>query len=81
MGKDKLNILLINRWVGYNEGGNEAHMQGLIKWFTQLGHKVTVITTKGDILEKGYVTQFSSDKCDQTENVWDWLFAQQLDKR
>lgn len=52
MKDKKLKILLINRWVGYNEGGNETHMQGLIKWFTKEGNDVTVITTEGDILEK-----------------------------
>lgn len=26
-------------------------------------------------------TQLSSEKCDETANVWDWLFAQRLDKR
>jgi predicted peptidase len=36
---------------------------------------------KGDEPEKGHVTQYSSKRCDKTENVWDWLFAQQLDKR
>jgi len=36
---------------------------------------------EGDEPEKGYVTQYSSEKCDKTANVWDWLFAQRLDKR
>ena len=36
---------------------------------------------KGDEPEKGYVTRYSSEKCDKTANVWDWLFAQRLDKR
>ena len=30
---------------------------------------------------EGYVTQYSSPRCDKTANVWDWLFAQRLDKR
>jgi len=36
---------------------------------------------EGDEPEKGYVTHYSSDRCDKTANVWDWLFAQRLDKR
>ncbi len=48
----KLNILLINRWVGYNEGGNEAHIQGLLVWLAKKGHTVSVITAQGDKLEK-----------------------------
>jgi predicted peptidase len=36
---------------------------------------------EGDEQEKGYVTQYSSERCDKTANVWDWLFAQRLDKR
>ncbi|QDU82468.1 Prolyl oligopeptidase family protein [Polystyrenella longa] len=54
--------------------------------FTQLkhvGHGAAqyAFSFNGDSQEKGYVTQYSSDKCDKTENVWDWLFAQRLDKR
>jgi glycosyltransferase involved in cell wall biosynthesis len=47
----KLRILLINRWVGYNEGGNETHMKDLILKFSLAGHEVFVITTQGDALE------------------------------
>ncbi|MHC4699633.1 MAG: carboxylesterase family protein [Planctomycetota bacterium] len=36
---------------------------------------------EGDKPEKGYVTQYSSDRCDKTADVWDWLFSQRLDKR
>jgi predicted peptidase len=36
---------------------------------------------ESDNPEKGYVTQYSSERCDTTANVWDWLFAQRLDKR
>jgi predicted peptidase len=36
---------------------------------------------EGDEPEKGCVTQYSSEKCDKTADVWDWLFAQRLDKR
>ncbi|MGB0597921.1 MAG: alpha/beta fold hydrolase [Rubripirellula sp.] len=30
----------------------------------------------GDDLKKGYITEYASDACDHTDNVWDWLFAQ-----
>jgi predicted peptidase len=30
----------------------------------------------GDDPQKGFVTQYSSDRCDKTSDVWDWLFAQ-----
>ena len=33
---------------------------------------------KGDDQEKGYITHESSDRCDPTPNVWDWLFKQKL---
>ncbi|MFA5792115.1 MAG: glycosyltransferase [Candidatus Paceibacterota bacterium] len=46
----KLNILFINRWVGYNEGGNETHIKDLMDQFSQKGHKVTIITTEGTAL-------------------------------
>ena len=35
----------------------------------------------GDKPEKGYITHYGSENCDKTANVWDWLFAQRLDKR
>lgn len=46
----KLNILFINRWVGYNEGGNETHIKDLMDQFSKRGHRVTVITTEGTAL-------------------------------
>lgn len=54
--------------------------------FTELknvGHGAAqyAFSYKGDNPEKGYVTQYSNEKCDKTANVWDWLFAQRLDKR
>ncbi len=52
MTDKKLKILLINRWVGYNQGGNETHMQELMEWFLKKGHEVTVITTNGTALDK-----------------------------
>ncbi len=46
-----MNILVINRWVGYNEGGNETLIKDLISQFIKKGHHVTVITTQGKALE------------------------------
>ncbi|MFZ2664319.1 MAG: glycosyltransferase family 4 protein [Patescibacteria group bacterium] len=51
MNDKKLNILFINRWVGYNEGGNETHIKDLLDQFSKSGHKVTVITTEGRSLD------------------------------
>lgn len=31
---------------------------------------------EGDQTDKGFVTEYSSDRCDRTPDVWDWLFAQ-----
>ena len=42
------------------------------------GHGVAEKMTTGS--DNGS-TQLSSERCDKTENVWDWLFAQRLDKR
>jgi predicted peptidase len=36
---------------------------------------------KGDSPEKGFITHYSSDKCDKTSDVWDWLFAQKRAER
>jgi len=33
-------------------------------------------TYQGDDAEKGYITRYSSDRCDRTQNVWLWLFRQ-----
>jgi predicted peptidase len=30
---------------------------------------------EGDDPDRGFITQCSSDRCDRTPNVWDWLFA------
>lgn len=30
----------------------------------------------GDDPEKGYITEYASDRCDKTDHVWDWLFRQ-----
>lgn len=41
---------MINRWIGYNEGGNETHMKDLLMQFSRAGHEMSVITTRGDSL-------------------------------
>ena len=30
----------------------------------------------GDRMAEGFVTQYSGDLCERTEDVWQWLFAQ-----
>jgi len=40
-----MKILFINRWVGYNEGGNETHIKELISMFQKRGEEVHVMTT------------------------------------
>jgi hypothetical protein len=32
----------------------------------------------GDDADKGFITRYSSARCDRTPNVWDWLFKQSL---
>jgi len=34
----------------------------------------------GDTMAKGFVTHNSSEKCDKTSDIWDWLFAQRRSK-
>lgn len=34
---------------------------------------------EGDDLKKGYITQQSSELCDPTPSVWDWLFKQRIE--
>ncbi len=36
---------------------------------------------KGDDLDKGYITRYSSSACDKTEDVWEWLFRQKRQGR
>jgi predicted peptidase len=45
---------------------------------TGKGHRSNVLTFNytGDDPEKGYTTEYASDRCDKTERVWDWLFRQ-----
>lgn len=36
----------------------------------------TAFVYTGDDTERGFVTQYTNDRCDRTPDVWDWLFAQ-----
>lgn len=49
---NKLTILLVNRWLGYNYGGNESIMRETIKGLSRKGHKMVVVTTRGTALEE-----------------------------
>lgn len=37
---------------------------------------IQAFTYNGDDDSKGYVTRYSNDRCDRSEDVWKWLFAQ-----
>jgi len=39
--------------------------------------EATAFLYDGDDPDRGFATQYSSDRCDRTQNIWDWLFAQQ----
>ena len=43
-----------------------------------VGHGASKFAFKytGDNSEKGYITEYASDRCDKTDHVWDWLFKQ-----
>ncbi len=44
---------------------------------TGMGHAPTLsFNYPGDDPEKGYVTEYASDRPDKTDDVWDWLFRQ-----
>lgn len=43
--KKNLKILMFNRWVGYNEGGNETHIKELAVYLHKSGHTVDFLTT------------------------------------
>ena len=43
---------------------------------TGVGHAATLsFNYPGDDPDKGYLTEYASDRPDKTDNVWDWLFA------
>ncbi len=54
----------------YTELKGEGHMSNRIAF-----------AFKGDDPEKGFITQYSSDSCDKTPDVWEWLFRQNLSDR
>lgn len=41
-----------------------------------IGHGVPAWVFHGDDEAKGYITQYSGDRCDRESDVWDWLFKQ-----
>ena len=44
---------------------------------TGVGHGSRLsFTYTGDDPEKGYVTEYASDRPDKTDHVWEWLFMQ-----
>ena len=51
---------------------------GVMKYTELRGVKhnawVQAFTYRGDGAQKGYVTRYSSDRCDRTWDVWQWLF-------
>lgn len=59
-------------------GGNMKYTE-----LRRVGHGANTIAFKytGDAADKGYVTQYASDRVDKTSDVWDWLFRQNLSGR
>ena len=53
---------------------------GLIKYTELRGVKhnswIQAFTYDGDDESKGFVTRYSGDRCDRTQDVWQWLFRQ-----
>ena len=54
--------------------------RGLIKYTELRGVRhnawIQAFKYQGDDASKGYITRQSSDQCDLTANVWEWLFRQ-----
>ncbi len=49
---------------------------------TSVGHAPTLsFNYPGDDPEKGYITEYASDRPDKTDDVWDWLFRQKRPKQ
>jgi len=46
-----MRILFFNRWVGYNEGGNETHIKELAQIMSTRGHHVGIMTTGREKLQ------------------------------
>jgi predicted peptidase len=53
---------------------------GLMKYTELRGVKhnawVQAFTYQGDDAQKGYVTRYSSDRCDRSQDLWQWIFRQ-----
>ena len=59
-------------------GGNMKYteLRGVAHGANAIAFKYT-----GDAPDKGYITQYASDRPDKTRDVWDWLFKQNLSQR
>ena len=53
----------------YTELGGVAH-----------GSNAFAFCYTGDSMHEGFKTEYSSDQCDRTEDVWEWLFKQKLER-
>ncbi|MBI9072960.1 MAG: prolyl oligopeptidase family serine peptidase [Melioribacteraceae bacterium] len=55
-------------------------MDGNMKYteLPDIGHAAPGFRYTGDDESKGHITQYASDRCDITPEVWDWLFKQNL---
>lgn len=51
-GEGRMRILFYNRWVGFNIGGTETHIKELATRLSKRGHKIEILTTQGNALEK-----------------------------
>jgi len=53
---------MFNRWVGYNEGGNETHIKELAVFLHKSGHKIDILTTGNTALKpiKKYIHRIFS---------------------
>jgi uncharacterized protein YhbP (UPF0306 family) len=40
------------------------------------GSNRLTLNYQGDDARKGYVTRYSTERCDRTADVWQWLFGQ-----
>jgi predicted peptidase len=58
-------------------------MNGNMKYteLPNIGHGAPGFTYKGDDESKGHITRCASERCDTTNDVWDWLFKQKLSDR
>ena len=47
-----------------------------VRYLLSLRSSLGVKTYQGDDPKKGYITRYSNDRCDRTEDIWQWLFRQ-----